>query len=399
MGQLFSGLKVVDCASFIAAPSAATILSDFGADVIKIEPPGAGDGLRSLYVRVGAPSSDKDYGWMMDSRNKRDIAIDLRTEGGLAVLHRLVDNADVFLTNMPLGSRRRMKIGYEDLSPRNPKLIYASFTAYGEVGAEAEKTGFDTTAYWARSGLMDLIRPHSESPPARSVAGLGDHPCGMTLYAAIVTALYRRQMTGRGGLVHSSLLAGGLWANSNFVHAQLVGAEIPKRPPREHLPNPLSNVYRTKDNRWFALAMVNEVKQWPMLVKALERPELQDIRFATPAGRREHATEVIKSMDDAIIKHDLAFWRAHLDKAGITFGVVGTLDDIEHDEQMKIAKAIVPYADGSGYTVANPINIEGEEKTVPRMAPDVGQDTDEILREAGYSAAEIAKLREDKSVA
>ena len=144
--QLFAGLKVVDCASFIAAPLAATVLSDFGADVIKIEPPGEGDAYRRLHANPGTPKSNVDYAWMHGARNKRGIALDLKSPQGLGVLHRLIDKADVFITNLPLPVRRRMKVGYEDLGPRNPRLIYASFTAYGEQGEEADKTGFDSTA-------------------------------------------------------------------------------------------------------------------------------------------------------------------------------------------------------------------------------------------------------------
>jgi crotonobetainyl-CoA:carnitine CoA-transferase CaiB-like acyl-CoA transferase len=145
---LFAGLKVIDCASFIAAPAAATVLSDYGADVIKIEPPGEGDLYRSLHTMPQTPKALKDYGWILDSRNKRGLALDLKTKSGQEVLCRLIKSADVFVTNMPLPVRRRLKTAYHDLAPLNDRLIYASFTAYGETGPEAEKTGFDSTAYW-----------------------------------------------------------------------------------------------------------------------------------------------------------------------------------------------------------------------------------------------------------
>jgi crotonobetainyl-CoA:carnitine CoA-transferase CaiB-like acyl-CoA transferase len=397
---LFAGLKVIDCASFIAAPLAATVLSDFGADVIKVEPPGEGDAYRSLATRPGAPQANLNYGWVMGARNKRSIALDLKSAEGVAILHRLVDDADVFITNLPLPVRRRLKIGYEDLGPRNEKLIYASFTAYGEKGPEADKTGFDSTAYWARSGLMDLVKPDASSPPARSVAGMGDHPSAMALYGAIVTGLYKRQLTGKGMLVSSSLLANGLWSNGFLVQARLVGAVVPPRPPRSESQTAMTNLYRTADNRWFNLAMVNDVKQFPVLMAALGRSELvSDERFATADKRRANAQIMLAILDEEFGKRDLADIRKTLDAAGITFGIIATLDETLDDEQMRAAEAIVPAADGSFETINSPIHVGGETKVKPGPAPALGEHSDEILRGAGYSEAEITRLRESRVLA
>src|SRR5206468_12812911 len=209
---IFEGLKVLDCASFIAAPAAATVLSDFGADVIKIEPPGAGDPYRNLPNLPGYPHSEHNFAWMLESRNKKSLALDLTKSEGQAVLHKLAAEADVFITNMPPQVRQKLGITYDHLAPTNERLIYASFTGYGEKGEEANKPGFDSNAYWARSGLMDLVRADVDTTPARSVAGMGDHPCAMALYGAIVTALYRREHTGKGSHVSSNLMANGVWA-------------------------------------------------------------------------------------------------------------------------------------------------------------------------------------------
>lgn len=394
---LFAGLKVIDCASFIAAPAAATVLADFGADVIKIEPPGEGDLYRSLHSRPGSPKADRDYAWILDSRNKRGLALDLKSEHGHEVLRRMVATADIFITNMPFPVRRKLKTNYDDLAPLNPRLIYASFTAYGETGPEAEKTGFDSTAYWARSGLMDMVRPDADATPARSAPGMGDHPSAMALYGAIMTALYRREKTGRGGLVASSLVQNGLWSNGYFAQAALIGAKFPPRPPRTHVLNPLSNSYRCKDGRWFILSMVNEARQYAPFMKAIGLSDLVE-RFSVQADRQKHSPELVGIFDRVFASKTLEEWRTILDEAGITFGIVNTLDDLLHDEQAKCAGAIVPFADGSGETISSPFSVEGETKRAPGNAPSVGQHSDEILREYGYKDAEIAKLRDLKVV-
>ena len=392
---LFAGLKVIDCASWIAGPAAATILSDFGADVIKIEPPGAGDPWRAS---TPVPGKTTDYYWQLTSRNKRSLAIDLKHADGLAALYRLIGTADVFVTNFPLPVRERLKIAYDDLLSINPRLIYASLTAYGEAGAEAARTGFDATAYWARTGLMDMVRSSSEVEPARSVPGLGDHPSATGLYAAIVTALYRREKTGKGGVAQSSLLQNGLWANGCFVQSRLFGENIAVRPPRAEAPSALANQYRCRDGRWFMMAMHNELRQWSGFVKAIGRPAVaEDPRFASKEARKENARALTKLLDEVFAQKDLAAWRTILSEGGVTFGAVHTVNEASSDAQFQQIGALVPFADGKGLTVSSPFHLDGETKVAPQRAPSVGQHTDAILREAGYSADDIGRLR-DKGV-
>jgi crotonobetainyl-CoA:carnitine CoA-transferase CaiB-like acyl-CoA transferase len=389
--SLFTGLKVIDCASWIAGPAAATILSDFGADVIKVEPPGVGDPWRA---RGPIPGRDTDYYWQLTARNKRSLAIDLKHDDGIAALHRLVASTDVFVTNFPLPVRDRLKLSPSHLLPLNPRLIYASFTAYGEEGEEAAKTGFDSTAYWARTGLMDQVRAESTTPPARSMPGMGDHPSATGLYAAIVTALYRRERTGKGGVVKSSLLQNGLWANACAVQTRLFGEKVGHRPTREEAPNALANHYQTRNGRWFIMAMWNEQRQLPAFLSALGREDLaHDPRFATPDGRKQNSRELTKVLDAEFARRDLVEWRKILDEVGITFGIVGTVDEVSDDRQMRDSGALVAFADGEHLTVAAPFHVEGVEKIAPRRAPSVGQHSEAILREAGYAEADVARLR------
>ena len=286
MGELvFDGLKVIDCASFIAGPAAATVMSDFGAEVIKIEPPGAGDPYRRRAQPPIGPGLAGNPGFVLDGRNKKSLALDLRQPAAREVLYRLVAAADVFITNYPPPVRRRLGITYEDLSPLNPRLIYASFTGYGETGPEADKPGFDATAWWARSGLMHLVRAGEEAAPARSLPGMGDHPSAMGTYGAIVTALYQRERTGRGAYVGSSLLANGLWANGCSVQAALCGEKVVPQPPRERGINALRIHYRCRDNRWLLLSIAADEWRWEKLKACLGGARRSTTRALPPRPR------------------------------------------------------------------------------------------------------------------
>lgn len=397
---IFDGLKVLDCASFIAAPAAATVLSDFGADVIKIEPPVTGDPYRNLPNLPGYPHSEHNFAWMLESRNKKSLALDLTKPEAQAVLYRLVAEADVFITNMPPQVRAKLGITHEHLAHLNDRLIYASFTGYGEKGEEANKPGFDSNAYWARSGLMDLVRADQHTTPARSIAGMGDHPCAMAFYGAIVTALYKRERTGKGSHVSSNLMANGVWAASVLAQAKLVGAKFGERRPRERALNAVTNHYQCKDGRWLILSLLNEERQWPTLARCLEREDLvTDPRFATKKDRHARSLELIKIFDETFAGKPLTEWRKILDGNGLVFGVVGILDDIPNDQQMIDNEVLVPFENDTMLTISSPIWVDGSKKVQPRKPPGLGEHSDEILRNAGYDEAAISKLRASGAVA
>lgn len=401
MPHIFEGLKVIDCGSFIAAPVAATMLGDFGAQVIKIEPPGVGDPCRVLPHLPGMPKADQPYNWLLDNRNKRGLALDLAKPEGQAVLHRLVAEADVFITNYPLAVRRKLAVDYERLAALNERLIYGSFTGYGETGDEAAKPGFDATAYWARSGLMDLVRSDANTSPARAVAGMGDHPSGVSLFAALMIALYQREKTGRGTQVGSSLLANGIWANGTMAQAALCDARFTPRPPREKSLNPLGCYYRCRDGRWLLMSIVNEARDWPTFCTCLGRADLiEEPRYAKQADRFKHSAELIAQFDLAFAECDRDEWRQRLDEAGLIFECVAEAADLRHDAQMLATGVLQPVEGDPGtLTIDSPFFVQGLEKVRPGKAPDVGEHSDAILRDAGYDEAAIAKLREAKVVA
>ena len=394
MTGVFSGLKVLDAASFIAAPAAATILADFGADVIKIEPPGSGDAYRNLSFQPGMPVSDKDYCWTVDDRNKRGLALDLKQAEARKILHGLIAGADVFITNYPPPVRRRLGIAFDQLSHINERLIYASLTAYGESGHEADKPGFDSTAWWARSGLMDLTRPDPQSLPTRSVPGMGDHPTALALYGAIVTALFQRERTGKGAYVGSSLMASGVWANACFVQAGLDGARFTPRPPRTEALNALSNHYRCRDDRWLILAIgvAQDAKLWPLFAATIGRQDLaHEPLFRDRAARFKNARALVALLDEVFLQRDAEEWMRLLEAKGFVVALVARSGEALHDRQMRENGAIVPL--GSGYTVSSPLWMAGVKKAPATPAPKLGEHSDAILREQGLTEEKIAELR------
>jgi formyl-CoA transferase len=241
---------------------------------------------------------------------------------------------------------------------------------------------------------MDQVRAEATTAPARSMPGMGDHPSATGLYAAIVTALYRREKTGRGGVVRSSLLQNGLWANGCAVQTRLFGEHVAHRAIREDAANALANHYQTRDGRWFIMALFNEQRQLRGFLTAIGREDLtDDPRFATDASRKQHAQDLVKILDAEFARRDLDEWRKILDGVGVTFGIVGTVNEVLDDRQMRDCGALVPFADGEQLTVSSPFHLDGVDKVPAQRAPAIGQHSEAVLREAGYAAADIARLR------
>jgi len=397
--NIFSGLKVVDLASFIAGPGAATILSDFGAEVIKVEPPGFGDPHRHTYKIPPQPASQDNYAWHLDNRNKRGIAINLKSPDAREVLERLVQWADVLVVNFPPPVRKRLQLTYEDVAPWNPRLIYADLSGYGDEGPDANLPGFDITAYWARSGLLSLTRD-AGAPPTLPPSGSGDHATAVGLYAAIVTALYRREITGKGAHVTTSLVAEGAWSCSMYIQAALCGAKFFPLHDRKSPPNAILNVYQSSDCHWFLIVV--QAKDWPALARAVDRPELvSDARFADDKAREANAAQLTEILDLIFTTHPLSHWREAFDQANITYGVVRHPSEAMTDPQLLANDIIVPL-EGAGenlkHTISSPIQIHGVAKVPARRAPDLGEHTDEVLQELGFSGSEIEGLRASSTI-
>ena len=393
--SLFSDLLVIDCASFIAGPAAATILSDFGARVIKIEPPGSGDGYRRLKHLPGVPVCDINYPWRLTNRGKQSLALDLKQPEGRAVLDQLLGRADVFITNYPLRVRETLRLRYSDIRAVNPNAIYASLTPYGETGPEAGNTGYDATAWWARSGLMDAVRASSDTPPAVSVPGMGDQMSACSLYGAIVTALYQRQRTGAGCMVGSSLLANGLWSNGFMVQAALDGADMDVRLDSEKR-SAFTQLYRCRDDRWFLLTILPQAQDaaWSRLAGCLDHGEwLEDVRFADSTLRHKHNRELTALVRDAIAQQDWHYWEASFVRHGITCGRIAKPADHADDLQVSAAGLLSEFSDDSGRTIDSPMYVSGAPKSKPTPAPGIGEHSEQILEYLGIDAAAIAGFR------
>jgi len=388
---ILSGIRVIDCGTYIAGPAAAVVMSDFGAEVIKIERPPYGDPYRYLSLVPGMPVSPLPYCWILDGRNKKSVALDLNDHGARAALMAIVSTADVFITNYQRALMHKFRVAYEDLVPRNPRLIYARLTGYGLAGDDCDQPGYDMTAYWARSGLMQAMH-NADAEPTLSPAGFGDHPTSMALFSGIMLGLYRRAITGEGMNVTTSLLANGAWANACNIQAALVGAEFHPKSTRATAVNPIINHYVTRDKQRFVTCCLDPKKDWPNLCRALDHAELiDDPRFATPELRRANARELIAIIDAAVARKDMAEWKEIFRRNDVIWGPVPGTQNAVHDSQMEENGVFAEIEPGLR-TVANPLSIAGAEKAKPRMAPRVGEHTAEVLRSVGYDEASIRNL-------
>ncbi len=391
--NIFSGLKVVDLASFIAGPSAAVILSDFGAEVIKVEPP-SGDLWRHGHQIPPQPQAKDAYPWHLANRNKRGMTLDLKSPSAQQVLEKLVKWADVLIVNTPHPARKRLKLEYEDVVQWNPRLIYADVTGFGEKGPDAELPGFDITSYWARSGLLSMTRD-AGAPPTWPVAGSGDNATAVGLYSAIVTALYRRERTGNGSHVTTSLLAEGIWSASVSIQAALSGAKFYGLHDRKNPANAALNVYRAADDTWFVLIVTSD--KLAAVAKAIGRPDLlTDPRFSDPAKLMANMPQLTAILDEVFGAKPMAYWYEVLSGVHVTFGAVRGPQEVINDPQLRMNDIVVPLEGAGGKltsTISSPIQVHGVSKVPAKRAPDLGQHNEEVLKELGFSATEVAGLR------
>ena len=400
---LLSGIRVLEAASMVMVPSVGAALADYGAEVIKLEPI-EGDLNRRGHHIPGMPVHDYEYCFLPDNRGKRSLSIDLKAPEARAILRRLVEGADVFLTNHRPKSLKGLGLGWPELQAINPRLIYAHGTGFGDVGDEIDKPGFDSVCYWSRSAMEASLFP-LDGWLGPLGYGTGDHPTGMALLSSVLLALFARERSGRGTRVSCSLLASGAWSNSVMIQAKLLGAQILDRRPREDARNFTSVYYRAGDRRLFKMSVVDTRRDWPKVCRAIGKPELAtDPRYATLEERLKEGRmrELIQICDRIFATQPMHYWQRALEEADVPHSIVATLDDVVADRQMAANGVFVEIDDpvlGRVRTVDTPLQIEGHPKVARMPAPRLGEHTREILAEIGLRDEEIKSLAERRVVA
>ena len=377
------GVRVVELGVWVAGPAAGGILADWGADVIKIEPP-EGDPARRFNKILGGdlPSNPP---FELDNRSKRSIVLDIATEEGQATALQLLDEADVFVTNIRLAGLERIGLGPDALLARNPRLVYGLVTGFGMGGPDSDRAAFDIAAYWARGGIASLLTPPGGSPPFQR-GGMGDHTVGMTAAGMICAALVSRNRTGKGQLVTTSLLRQGAYTVSFDLNVYLMWGHQIATGAREGMGNPAMNNYATGDGRRFWIVGLEGERHWPPLARAAGHPEWMDEshRYASPLGRFENARELIATLDEIFLTKSLDEWAAvFATEPDFFWAPLNTLEDLVADPQFQAAGGLVEVPDGDSTTTmaATPVDFHGTPWAPRSIAPELGQHTDEVLAE------------------
>ncbi len=394
MAGPMDGIRVIELGVWIAGPAAGGILADWGADVVKIEPP-TGDPSRMFRYMLGG-DMPTNPAFEMDNRSKRSIVLDLRTDEGIAVALDLIDGADVFLTNVRGDGLARLGLDPETLAARNPGLVYCAVTGYGLEGEDANRPAYDIAAFWARSGIAHLLTPEGSDPPFQR-GGMGDHNTGLAAAGAISAALFHRERTGEGQLVSTSLYREGAYTVSFDMNMALMWGLHPAIGQRTTMGNPSINNYQAGDGRRFWVVGLEGDRHWPPLARVVGHPEwLDDERFSTAAARSQHATELIALLDDAFAQKSLDEWaEVFATEPDMFWAPVNSLEDVIADPQAAAAGMFVDVPDGVTSTrmVSTPVDFHGS-PWEPRMtAPELGEHTGEVLAELGYDAARIAAVQ------
>jgi crotonobetainyl-CoA:carnitine CoA-transferase CaiB-like acyl-CoA transferase len=389
------GVKVVEIGVWVAGPAAGGILADWGADVVKIEPPGIGDPARTFQRMMGADLPFNPI-FENDNRSKRSIVIDLGTETGRELALELIDQADVFVTNIRLKALERLGFDSESLLERNPRLVYAMISGYGLEGPDSDRAAYDIAAFWARSGIADSLTTPGSHPPFQR-GGMGDHNAGLAAAGAVSAALYSREKSGKGQMVSTSLLREGIYTLSFDLS---LGARfgLPLQvADRKSMGNPCINNYADKDGRWFWIVGLEAERHWPPLARVVGHPEwIHDERFSSVAARAQNAVSLIALLDAIFATKTREEWGdVFATEEDMWWAPVLTTEEVLADPQVHAAGGLVAVPDGDGTTLlpATPCDFHGTPWEPRSMAPEHGQHSDEILRELGRTREEIEALR------
>jgi crotonobetainyl-CoA:carnitine CoA-transferase CaiB-like acyl-CoA transferase len=377
------GVRVVELGVWVAGPAAGGILADWGADVVKIEPP-RGDPSR-LFQRMLGGDLPTNPVFELDNRSKRSVVLDLGTDEGRARAAELVATADVFLTNVRPAALERAGLDHRTLRSRFPRLVYALISGYGTEGPDADRPGFDIAAFWSRAGIAAALTPPGGELPFQR-GGMGDHSVGMSAAAAISAALFARERTGEGDLVTTSLLRQGAYTIGFDANIALMWGTEVRVGTRATMPNPNANNYTAGDGRRFWVVGLEVERHWPPLARVVGHPEwIDDERFATPIARFRNQRELLALLDEAFATKTLDDWaEVFATEPDFFWSPVQTIDELIQDPQFHAAGGLVEVVDPDGGTttmINTPVDFAVHASRPRTLAPELGQHTDEILAE------------------
>jgi crotonobetainyl-CoA:carnitine CoA-transferase CaiB-like acyl-CoA transferase len=373
-----SPLRVIEVASWLAAPAAAALLGDMGAEVIKIEPPSGDPGRR--FIQAMGASAPSTPSFSLLNRNKKSVVLDLSQDSGCAALQCLIATSDVFITNLRPNSLERWALEPKVLTERYPRLIVGSVTGMGLLGPDRNRATFDVGGFWARSGLMYQLTADDASPSSPT-GGFGDLVTGLTLYAGIVTALLERERSGKGAVVQTSLLQAGMFMAGGDLAVQAAYGRVPGQSVRSETRTPLVNSYRSADGRWFFLTGVDAERQFPSVCRAIERCDLQqDARFASAREIRRHGRELVEIFDAAFLRLPLRQWAERFTREDVLWEPLATPEEALSDPQLEANGMVRPVHDGQGVfpMITSPFSLSTPLRDSSR-APTLGEHTDEVL--------------------
>lgn len=394
-----AGVRVVEVASWTFVPAAGAVLAEWGADVVKVERLEGGDPQRGLIATGVVPEAESGVDYLIEqpNHNKRSLALDLKHPEGRRVLLDLCARSDVFLTNWLPGPRRRAGIDVADVRAANPDIIYVRGTGQGVRGPDAERGGYDGSAFWARAGMVDQLTTADDPYGPTQPPAFGDLIGGQTIAGGIAAALFRRATTGVPSVVDVSLLGIGMWMMSPGIVSQRGRTGPSLRPPtREEAPNPVANRYRTRDGRVVHLVMLQAGRFWPEVARAIGRPDLaDDPRFADAEALRRHHPEARAVLEQAFGARTLEGWRTVLEGVDGVWAVAQTPAEVHHDPQAAANGylAEVPSGEGPAFRlVSNPVQFD-EAPAALTAAPAFGEHTEEILAELGLDTEAVLALK------
>ncbi len=399
------GMKVVDLSQMVAVPLTARLLADFGADVIHIEHPVRGDTCRTLQDaaarRVGAPVDDvAPYIWEHYNRNKRSMTTDVSQPGGRQIIYRMLETADVFLTNMRPSELERYHLEYDTLSQLNPKLIYASLTGMGKKGPDKDLPGYDHTIYWARAGFSHRLARKGQVVRG-FVGAFGDNVAAVVLAYGIMTALYIRERTGVGQEVDVNLLHTGIFHDAWDVTAALVNGRDTQMLDGTEV-GAMLNAYRTKDDRWLRIGFTQPDRYWSRFCRALEREDLEhDPRFETTEDKSNNNAALVTVLGEVFRGKTLDEWKARLGN-DLPWAPCQNIPEVCNDPQARENDVFATYehpAYGRMEVVTNPVHLSKTPAEIRMPGPELGQHTEEVLLEYGYTWQDIAELKDQGIIA